>query len=175
MPYAVTHVLLAIIAVDLYRDYVTKHRRYFTLYTVFVAGVAGLLPDVDVPLNWVLNFIIPNSVPMILTHGGITHTPFFALIFLLPAFFLWEKKKHKHAMYFFVISFGILFHVFLDYFLGGGNHDGIMVLWPISTAQFKIHLLTKFGVSDVPQALDALILLAWLYHEEVKHKIKDFV
>ncbi|MBI2085542.1 MAG: metal-dependent hydrolase [Candidatus Aenigmarchaeota archaeon] len=174
MPYAVTHILLTIIAVDLYRDYAAKHRKYFTLNTVFIAGLAGLLPDADIPLTWFLNLILPGSVPLILTHGGITHTLFFGLIFLAPALYFWKNKKHKFAMYFFVTSFGVFLHIFLDYLLGGGMHGGIMFFWPLSTAGFKIHLLNNLGLNDVPQALDALILLAWLYHEEVKHKIKDF-
>lgn len=175
MPYAVTHILLTVLLADLYRDYVTKHKKYFTLHTILIAGIAGLLPDIDIPLSWLLNAFNPGSVSLILTHGGITHTPFFGLIFLIPAIYLWERKKHKQAMYFFVISFGILFHIFLDYSLGGGMHGGIMVFWPISMATFKIHFLSTLGLSDIPQALDALILLAWLYHEEIKHKIKDFI
>jgi len=38
MPFAVTHVLSAIIFVDLFRDYIAKHKKYFTLHTVFIAG-----------------------------------------------------------------------------------------------------------------------------------------
>lgn len=49
MPLAVTHVLLTIIAVDLFRDYFLKNKRYFTIHTVFIAGIAGLLPDMDLP------------------------------------------------------------------------------------------------------------------------------
>ena len=49
MPFAVTHVLFAIIAVDLYRDYVARHKKYFTLHIVFIAGFAGLLLDMDLP------------------------------------------------------------------------------------------------------------------------------
>ncbi|MBI3413510.1 MAG: metal-dependent hydrolase [Candidatus Aenigmarchaeota archaeon] len=175
MPLAVTHVLLTVIAVDLYRDYVTKHKKYFTLHTIFVAGVAGLLPDIDIPLTWVLNVLIPGSMPAILAHGGLTHTPFFGLVFLLPAFYLWKDKEHKKAMYFFVITFGVLFHIFLDFLLGGGMREGIMVFWPLSADTFKIHILSKLGLVDVPQGLDALILLLWLYREERRHKIKDFI
>lgn len=175
MPNSVTHVLLAIILADLYRDYVTKHRKYFTMNTILLAGVAGLLPDIDIPLNWLFNLLSLGPIPSILQHGGITHTPFFGLIFLIPAIFLLKNKEHKKSMYFFVVSFGILLHIFLDYLLGGGNLEGIMFFWPVSTTQFKIHLLSGFGISDFPQALDALILLAWLYHEEIKHKIRDFI
>ena len=136
MPHAVTHVILTIIAVDLFRDYFTKHRKYFTMHTLLIAGIAGLLPDIDHPLNWLLG----GSVEL-LQHGGMTHTPLFGLIFLIPALILWKKGKHKTAMYFFVACFGIMFHLFLDWLLGGGAHYGIMLFWPISTYSVKLHLL----------------------------------
>lgn len=170
MPLAVTHVLITIIIVDLYRDYITKHRKYLTLHTVFIAGFAGLLPDVDLPVNLFLNFFGLN-VP----HGTLTHTPLFGLIFLIPGFILWLYKKHKIAMYFFVTCFGILAHIFLDYLLGGGLYEGIMFLYPFSNAAFKLHLLSKLNIPDIPAAIDAIILLLWLWHEEVKHKISDFI
>jgi len=174
MPFAVTHVLLAIIAVDLFRDYYMKqHKKYITLHTLVIAGIAGLLPDIDVPLNWLFTSF-GYSIP-ILQHGYLTHTPFFGLIFLIPAFILWNKKKHKTATYFFVITFGILFHLFLDYVLGGGAPQGIMFFWPLSTIPFKLHLLANFNLASLPAGIDAVILLAWLWHEEKKHKISDFI
>jgi len=174
MPLAVTHVLLTIILVGLYRDYVTKHKRYFTLHTLFIAGVAGLLPDIDIPLRMLANWLGFN-IPTLLQHGGITHTAIFGLIFLLPAFMLYRKGKHKESMYFFVITFGILFHLFLDWFIGGGSDYGVMWFWPISTAAYKLHLLLKLGIEDLPIAVDAILLLGWLYYIELKHKISDFV
>lgn len=173
MPLAVTHVLLTIILVDIYRDYFTKHKKYFTLHLLLIAGIAGLLSDIDIPINWLLN-IFGYSIPY-LTHGGITHTPLFALIFLVPAFIFLKKGQHKPSIYFFVITFGILFHLFLDYVLGGGAYEGIMWLWPLSTSTFKLHLLSKISLSNIPAALDAVILLVWLWHEEAKHKISDFI
>ena len=174
MPYAVTHVLLTIILVDLYRDYVTKHKAYFTLHTILIAGIAGLLPDLDIPIRIIFRFF-NWAIPPLLEHGGITHTAIFGLIFLIPAFILWKKEKHRTAMYFFVITFGILFHVFLDYFLGGGAGEGVMWLWPLSNVTYKLHLLQGIGLPNLAESLDAVILLGWLVHEEVKHKIKDFV
>src|SRR3989338_1519460 len=111
MPFAVTHVLLTIILVDLYRDYIAKHRKYFTLHTIFIAGFAGLLPDIDIPLNFFIGMF-----GFELIHRTITHTILFGLIFLIPGMVLWYHKKHKVAMYFFVTCFGILLHIFLDYF-----------------------------------------------------------
>jgi len=169
MPFAVTHVLLAIILVDLYRDYITKYKKYFTLHTIFIAGVAGLLPDIDIPLNWLLGFFGSG-----IAHGTITHTPLFGLIFLIPGLFLWHQKKHKTAMYFFVVCFGILFHIFLDYFLGGGQYEGIMFFYPFSNMTYGLNFLQN--VSPLFFAgIDAIILLAWLWHEETKHKISDFI
>jgi len=174
MPLAVTHVILTIILVDLFRDYIMKkHKKYLTLHTIMIAGIAGLLPDIDIPINWVLNLF--GYSYEIMQHGGLTHTALFGLIFLIPAFIYWKKKRYKMATYLFVITFGVLFHVFLDYFLGGGRFEGIMWFWPLSAHPYKLHLLAKIGLSNVPAALDAVILLGWLWHEEIKHKISDFI
>ena len=169
MPFAVTHVLLAIIAVDLYRDYFAKHKKYFTLHTVFIAGFAGLLPDIDVPLNWFLNLIGAEIV-----HRTITHTPLFGLIFLIPAFILWHNKKHKVAMYFFVTTFGILLHLFLDYAFVADAAGGIMFFYPFSTVTYGLNLLQNVS-PNMFAAMDAIILMLWLWHEEMKHKISDFI
>ena len=165
MPFAVTHVLLAIILVDLYRDYITKYKKYFTLHTIFIAGVAGLLPDIDIPLNWLLNFFGSG-----IAHGTITHTPLFGLIFLIPGLFLWYQKKHKTAMYFFVVCFGILFHIILDLIFG----VGILIFYPLSDFTFGLNIAINFG-RMASAGMDAIILLAWLWHEERKHKISDFI
>ncbi|MBD3249187.1 hypothetical protein GF336_04020 [Candidatus Woesearchaeota archaeon] len=174
MPLAVTHVLLTIIAVDIYRDHFAKHKRYFTLHTLFIAGLAGLLPDIDIVFRIIADFF-SFDVPILLQHGGITHTLIFGLIFLIPGFMLLKKEQKRAATYFFVIAFGITFHIFLDFFLGGGAYEGIMWFWPLSTSTYKLHILAALGLPNIPEAIDALILLGWLWHEEVKHKIKDFI
>jgi membrane-bound metal-dependent hydrolase YbcI (DUF457 family) len=173
MPLAVTHVILTIIVLDLYRDYVAIHKKYFTLWTIFIGGVAGVLSDLDIILyNLFLQFNI--NIPL-LAHGGITHTPVFAAIFLVPFFILWTKKKHKLAVIFLVISFGIFMHIFLDYFVGGGDVHGIMFFYPFSTDRYTISFLNNYQDWISYAGLDAIILLLWLFHEEWKHKIRDFI
>lgn len=174
MPLSVTHVLLTIIAVDLYRDYVTKHKKYFSLHTILIAGIAAVLPDIDIPLG-ILGDFFKFQIPTLLQHGGITHTLIFALIFLIPALIFLKQKKHKAAVIFFVITFGVFFHLFLDWLLGGGGSYGIMWLWPLTTQTANLSLFRVFDVGNLPEALDAIILLAWLWHEEIKHKISDFI
>ncbi|MCK5281960.1 MAG: metal-dependent hydrolase [Nanoarchaeota archaeon] len=170
MPLAVTHVLLTIILIDLYRDYVTKHKRFFSLEIVLIGGVAGLLPDIDIPLGWIMKYFGINIV-----HGSVTHTPWFALLFLIPAFIFLNRGNRKSATLYFVISFGVFFHIFLDWFLGGGMHEGVMWLYPFSMQAFKLHLTSMIGWKNLPAGIDAILLLGWLWHEEVKHKIKDFI
>ncbi len=169
MPLAVTHVLLTIILVDVYRDYFVKHKKYFTLRTIFIAGFAGLLPDIDIPLNWLLNIFGAGIL-----HRTITHTPLFALIFLIPGLFLWFNKKHKTAIYFFVVCFTIMFHLFLDYVVATDLMGGIMFFYPFSNAAYGLNLFVNLS-PEMFAALDAIILLAWLWHEERKHKISDFI
>jgi len=170
MAFAVTHVLLTIILVDLYRDYITKNKKYFTIHTLFVAGVAGLLSDIDIPISQIITYL--GYSPGLLSHGGITHTVFFGLIFLIPAFILLFKKNHKKSVYFFVISFGILFHLFLDVIVNEGSY---MLFWPLTSNTYSIFPLMGFVFNGVQAPLDAVILLLWLYHEEAKHKIRDFI
>jgi len=169
MPFAVTHVISTIILVDLYRDYVAKHKKYFTLHTVFIAGFAGLLPDIDVPLNWLLNLFGAELI-----HRTITHTTLFGLVFLIPAFISWRNKKHKIAMYFFATTFGILLHLLLDYAFVADAAGGIMFFYPFSTATYGLNLLQNVG-PNIFAAMDAVILLLWLWHEEMRHKISDFI
>ncbi|MBI4980338.1 metal-dependent hydrolase [Candidatus Woesearchaeota archaeon] len=170
MPFAVTHVLTSIICVDLYRDYFTKHKKHFTLFTILIAGIGGLLPDIDVPLSWGLSKF--GITATWLAHRTVTHTPVFALLFLILGIILWCDKKQKLAILFLVVAFGILLHIFLDLVLS--PEGSIMLLWPFSTADFSLGLLTG-AVSGFYAALDAILLLAWLTHEEIKHKIKDFI
>lgn len=168
MPYAVTHVLLSIIAIDIFRDYFAKNKKYLSLHTILIGGIAGLLPDIDVPLGWVMKYF---GVEVI--HGSLTHTPWFALLFFIPGLVFLNKGKKKVATIFFVISFGIFLHIFLDWLLGGGMYEGVMWLFPFSMQTFKLHIMS--GFNGWQAAIDAVLLLGWLWHEEVKHKIKDFI
>lgn len=175
MPLAVTHVLTTIILLDVYRDYFAKKngiKGYFTLHTILIAGIGGLLPDIDVPINWMLGLLGYSGA--LTQHGGFTHTPFFAALFLVPGYILWRRKQHRKAMYFFVIFGAVLLHIMLDFTLGGGAYEGIMFLFPFSTEAWKLHLLQYLNLYNIPAAIDAVILVLWLWHEEAKHKISDF-
>jgi membrane-bound metal-dependent hydrolase YbcI (DUF457 family) len=173
LPLAVTHVILTIIAIDLYRDYFAKNKKFLSLHLILIGGIAGLLPDIDIPLGWILNLFGINIV-----HGSITHTLWFAVLFFIPCLLFYAKGNKKNALLYLVIGLGVFSHIFLDWLLGGGMHYGVMWFFPFSMQTYKIHLLNNLGslgLNAWQQGIDALILLAWLWHEEVKHKIKDFI
>src|SRR3989338_1126835 len=153
MPFAVTHVLASIILVDLYRDYFTKHKKYFTIHTLFIAGLGGLLPDIDIPLNW-----ITSKIGFEVAHRSLTHTPLFGLLILIPGLILWKYRHHKKAVYFFVIFLGVFLHIFLDsFFITNIETDGIMWLYPFSEKPYGFNIFFNEIFIAYGAAVDAFI------------------
>src|SRR3989338_3961137 len=97
MPQAVVHILFAIIALDLVRDHFLKDKRKFPLHHVFIGGVAGLLPDIDVPLFWILNNFLGLNVPWF--HRVFTHTFLFVLIFLAASLICYDLNKNLSRIF----------------------------------------------------------------------------
>jgi len=168
MPFAVTHVLLSIIVIDLYRDYYLKKKHLIPLSFIFYGGLAGLLPDIDIPFTWLVNVLGILSGNF---HRLFTHSLFFPLIFLLISFFFIYKKNRKMAILLGIISFGTFFHIFLDFLFT----NQVMLFYPLSNMDFGVNIFGKLGVFSIEAGLDAFILLSWLWHEEKKHKISDFI
>ena len=167
MPQAVVHILFTIIVLDLFRDHILKNKHELTLHYVFVGGVAGLLPDIDVPLFWLLK-ILGIDVPFF--HRIFTHTFLFILIFLFISLIYFDLNK-KVSKLFAVITFGVAFHIFLDWLLVGS----IAPFYPFSYSTYGLDLIGKIRLPLAIEGLEAIVLLAWLWHEEKLHKISDFV
>ncbi|MBI2108121.1 metal-dependent hydrolase [Candidatus Woesearchaeota archaeon] len=168
MPQAVVHVLFALIALDLVRDYIIKDKKKVPLHYVFIGGIAGLLPDIDIPLFWVISNFLGFDVPMF--HRTFTHTVFFAILFLIPSLLFYSTNK-KISMLFAIISFGVGFHVFLDFLLSGT----IAPLYPFSSIQVGLNIFGRTGLQYFAEGIEAVVLLAWLWHEEMRHRISDFI
>ncbi|MBU2639961.1 MAG: metal-dependent hydrolase [Nanoarchaeota archaeon] len=175
MPLAVTHVLIPLILVDLYRDYFSKVK--FNLHYVFIAGLAGLLPDIDIAVFWVISVF--KKIPLNEIHRTFTHSLFFLLIFIVLFFltrdfnFKWlGKKKLSLDKVFLAISFGVFIHLVLDALLSGH----IMPLYPFSSFELGLNLIKEgsFGGTFFT-GLDAILLVVWLIHEEINHKISDYI
>ncbi len=171
MPLAVTHVLITIVLVDLYRHYIAKNS--FSRVYVLIAGIAGLLPDADIPLNWLTNPFLNLDI-----HGIFTHSVIWGALFILIGALIYFSRKKKYfsftkkqvSLFFIMIGIGWFSHVFLDCtFAGGGNIENV-TWFPFNPIKFCPRFLNQTYLAG----LDAFILLFWLIHEEVKHKIKDY-
>ena len=174
MPYAVTHVILTIVLADIYRDYFAKKR--FPMIYVFIAGIAGLLPDLDVPAGWAFNIIFGTGYNF---HRIYTHSLIYAITFFFIAimFLLFRKEKYKiviwnmpksvFAMLFFALAFGWFMHIALDCALAA---DGYLNLIPSIPLNFCPHPFSNQALLGI----DAIILVLWLMHEQWKHEIKDY-
>lgn len=166
MPNAATHVLAALISADVIRDYFAKKR--FSLFFVVVAGIAGLFPDIDVLIYWAVNLF--REVPLNLVHRYFTHTLFIPLIFFLVAL-LFRKKKGAFLL-FSMAALGSFVHLVLDITLSGT----VMPFYPFINFSFGLQLIPAGQMgSTIIAGLDAFLLVGWIVHEFMKHKIKDFI
>ena len=167
MPQAVVHVLLAIIALDLFRDHFLKDKHKLPLHLIFIGGVAGLLPDIDVPIFWLLK-AMGFDVPFF--HRVLTHTFLFAIMFLVISLIYFDLNKRVSKL-FGVITFGVAFHIFLDWLLVGY----ISPFYPFSYAIYGLNLIGGLNLPLAAEGVEAIVLLWWLWHEEKTHKISDFI
>ena len=175
MPYAVAHVILTIVIADIYRDYIAKKK--FPMIYVFIAGVAGLMPDMDIPASWVFNLIFGTNYNF---HRIYTHSLLYAIVFfLISMIFLllrkneykilkWNMSKQAIVMLFFALAFGWFMHVALDCTLAA---DGYLNLIPSIPLKFCPHPFSNQAIVG----FDAIILVLWLIHEQWRHKIKDYI
>lgn len=181
MAHSVTHVLVPIILLELYRDYIIKDRKKFPLHYILIGGIAGLLPDLDIIVFWLL---YSAGFAFSSVHRTFSHTLFVPLLFVIIGFLtikIKSKKIRKHHMklstIFFVIAFGTFIHLLLDVMVEGY----IMPFYPFSTFSMGWNLIYLLPFSHevvsttIPPAIDAVLLVLWLIHEEWRHKISDFI
>ncbi|MGV8131074.1 MAG: metal-dependent hydrolase [Candidatus Pacearchaeota archaeon] len=180
MPQAVTHVLVPIILLSIFRHlYQKKTGKKFHLQYVLIGGLAGIIPDLDIPLFWVMHYF---GYALDEIHRTFTHTIFVPLIFLFLAFISKltinrkiGRNKLSVAIILLLLSFGSLIHLILDATLAGY----IMPLYPLS----MIKVGTGFPFTVFPDhiamlflaTLDGVLFILWILYLELKHKISDFI
>jgi membrane-bound metal-dependent hydrolase YbcI (DUF457 family) len=162
MPLAATHIIATTSAISRFWPKQLKNEQY-ARYSIFIVAFGSLLPDVDIPLGWLL-----RSSGLVFEHGTVTHTPFFAFLFLIVSFLFAVLHKNGISQIFSIFFFAILIHLVLDYVLGGGSKDGIAWFYPFSTATYKIHLLFYLPFNNTFEALDAIVILVWVYIKSPK-------
>ena len=181
MPQAVTHFLLPALLVALLRDYYIKkkERRSFPLHYVLIAGIGGVLPDIDILVFLLLQ---PFGLSFYEVHRTYTHSLLVVLLFLFLGVIFHHSKikalgKHKLKLgiIFYLLSFGIFTHIFLDALISG---ETIKLLYPLSHSTIWTNLVDylpqPFNVLFTP-LLDGIVLIIWIIYLELKHKISDFI
>jgi membrane-bound metal-dependent hydrolase YbcI (DUF457 family) len=178
MPQAVTHFLIPLILLGLFQDFIVKNKKTFPIHYVFIGGLAGLIPDLDIAIYYLLSFF---GFTIQEVHRTFSHNLFVPLLFVLLGFAFWNFKakglgKHhlKLRIIFFVMAFGIFTHLLLDAIISGM----IMPFYPFSNFAIGLNLISLFPLpwqNTIIPTLDAILLIFWMIYIEVKHKISDFI
>jgi membrane-bound metal-dependent hydrolase YbcI (DUF457 family) len=178
MPQAVTHFLIPVILLELFRDFFVKNKKSFPIHYIFIGGLAGLIPDLDIAVYYILSFF---GFTIQEVHRTFSHTLFLPLLFIILALCFWNFKgkglgKHhlKLRNIFFVIAFGTFLHLLLDAVISGG----IMPFYPLSTYSFGLNLISLFPPlwqNTIMPTLDAILLILWMIYIEITHKISDII
>src|SRR3989344_229351 len=175
MPQAVTHVLTVIFLLAIFRHiYQKKTNKKFHLQYVFIGGLAGIIPDLDIPLFWIMHYL-GYSFEQI--HRTFLHTIFIPIIFLILAFISQHtinkrigRNKLSIAIILLLFSFGSLIHLVLDATLAGY----ITPFYPLSSMQvgtgFPFNLFPAHIAMFILAAIDGVIFMLWLLYLEIKHK-----
>src|SRR3989344_1774076 len=91
MALAVTHILIPIVVLSLFRFYYNRWQKKITIHEILVAGIFGLLPDIDFPID----IIFSTDV-----HRIFTHTFIIPLILVIIGFL---NHRNNNAFVAFVI------------------------------------------------------------------------
>lgn len=165
MAYAVTHILIVIIILDLLRHYVFGKKK-FPRYLVVIGGIAGLMPDIDIPIGWLLSFLTGTEIGL---HRLFTHSILLALLLFFVGIIRQYQDDQKGANIFYTIALGWLIHILLDCAYGGEPMRAFF--WPyLGTATF----CPRWDLYPWAESIDAILLVLWLVHEEVNNYVKDY-
>jgi len=174
MPQVVFHIVFAMLVAEFIREYIVKNKKKFPIHYVFIAGLAGILPDLDMAAFWILYFF---KFTISEVHRTFTHTLFIPLFFVLLAFITWKLKigeigKRHMTLHniFLMIALGWLLHLVLDATIAGI----IRPFYPFSEFAVGLNL-----INYLPEALrslfipclDAAIFILWLCWMEYRHKL----
>jgi len=178
MVYAATHIILAIIIIELFRKYYIKDNNKFPRHYILLAAFAGLIPDLDIAAYYVLYFF---GFSFSEVHRTFLHTIFVPLILFLIAGLFYTFKIHsseagkmhmKLPMIFFILGLGATIHLIVDTITGP-----IMFFYPFSTFSvgYDLSLFLPEGLRRlIWPIVDGLLVLFWLTWMNFKLKVRDY-
>lgn len=163
MAFAVAHMLVPMMLIDVFRDNILKIKKNkLPNRYVLIAGLVGLFPDIDLPLSLIFRtFFI---------HRAFTHSIWIPLTFLVLSLSFYIIKKHKWSLIFFMCFTGIAIHIILDL-----TYPSVGLFYPLNKNLFGISLFSKTGTMVFYSILDAIILWLWFARIIFRKKIQDIV
>ncbi len=171
MPQAVTHLLVPLVTGSWIKDWYEnkKGRGTFSLRYALIAGLGGILPDIDI-----LHFF---GFTLEQVHRTFTHTIFLPLIFLILYFVINKETKIgklRWDLIFLMLALGTSIHLILDAILSGY----FVPLYPFFNWQIGLNLIGQLPIPLQTLALpclDGALLILWIIYLEWKHKVSDFI
>lgn len=179
MPFATTHILIAIILIELFRDIFIRDNKKFPRYYIFIAAIGSIIPDLDIALYYLFYFFGATLEQM---HRTFLHNLFIPLIFFaIGIFTLIFKIKNKQfakkhitlPTTFFILAFAILLHLILDLILYGN----IVLFYPFLDYSIGFNIIDLFPSAwqdMIMPTIDAVLLLFWLFWMEFKLKTRNY-
>lgn len=179
MPYATTHILVAIILIELFRSVFIKDNKKFPRYYILIAAIGGMIPDLDIAAYYVLYFF---GFTLEQVHRTFLHTIFVPLILLIIGFGIlifkiksaeFGKRHITLHTTFFILSIMSFVHLALDLIFTGA----IIPLYPFSNFAMDMNIVRFFPIGLqklIEPTLDGLLLLFWIFWMEFKLKITDY-
>jgi hypothetical protein len=178
MAYAVTHMLVAMFAVEMYRKFFVKNNKIFPRYYILIAAIAGLIPDLDIAAYYFLYFF---GFTLNQIHRTFMHSVFIPLALFIIGMFFYKTgiknpqlRKHrlKISTIFFIFAAGTMIHLTLDIIYGK-----LPPLYPFFTTPIGLDLLSLVpkGLQElVPATIDGVLFLFWLMWMEFKLKVNHY-
>lgn len=179
MPFAFTHIIFPMVIADLIRHHLLKthhiKRWQFSTKWIFFAGLAGLLPDLDVPIKYFSGMFFGKQWAI---HGGFSHQLYVPIIAVLAAGIIyttqrkiWRWNYKQVSLFLVILAGGFLSHTFLDCAVEGGYP----LMPPFVSNDMCTRIVPKIYLIDFLAGLDAVLLVLWLFYEERRHKIRDVI
>lgn len=162
--------LVAIIIIELFREYYFKDNKKFPRYYILLAAIAGVFPDIE----YLLALSYQDRLFL--------HSIFVPLIFLFLGLLAMKfdvkhrelGKRHMNlAFIFFVFAGGSLIHMGLDSIFV----DTLMPFYPFSNYEVGLEIVYRFPEhlqELVLPVVDAVLLFFWLLWMQFKLKIDDY-
>ncbi len=161
MPYAISHVLFALLLVEIFRSF-SKTSNFPKHYLIF-ALIGALLPDLDLIAYFLLN---NSGFQFYEIHRTFTHSIFIPLIFLLAGILARKKKLLSNIL--FIITIGLFSHLMLDLIIIGK----IALFYPLSNLKIGLDIINLFSenLQDfILPIIDTGFLILWVIWLDLKN------